>query len=300
MTKLEYALYLGCMIPFREIGYEVSARRVARDLGLKLIDMIDANCCGLPIDPVNHELMMLLAARNLCIAEKMRLDILTLCNGCTGILTKVNKSLKQDRELRKSVNNKLRLIDMEFQGTINVKHFVQVLMDIGLDNLQKFIVRPLHALTVAGFTGCHLFRPSEFMEVANPEDPTLLDDLIALTGARSVSYRDEFQCCGASEGSIDNRIPLILAREKLRNARDAGADAMVTLCPACHQVLDGNQPLVERTFAETYNLPVLHYTQLLGLAMNLPPEDLALNDLRVKPTTIVNMVEKGESALKNT
>ena len=292
MANTTYALYLGCMIPFREMSYEISARRVARTLGLELQDMPDANCCGLPIDPVNHELMVLLAARNLCIAEKMGLDVMTLCNGCTGILMKVNKMLKQDRDLRKQVNSRLSNIGMEFHGKINVKHFVQVLLDMGLDNLKKSVTRPLNPLAVAGFTGCHIFRPSEFMEVKNPENPSLLDDLIELTGAKSVRYVDEFQCCGASEGSIDDRIPLFLAREKLRNAKKAGAEAMVTLCPACHQVLDGNQRLVERRFSETYDMPVLHYPQLLGLAMGISPEELALKDLRVRPDKILSHLTK--------
>ena len=287
MANMTYALYLGCMIPFREMSYEISARRVAKELGLKLRDMPDANCCGLPIDPVNHELMLLLAARNLCIAEKMELDILTLCNGCTKVLLKLNKMLKQDRELRQHINSQLSSIGLDFKGTINVKHFVQVLKDIGLDTLKSSISHPLTPLSVAGYTGCHIFRPSEYMEIENPEDPSLLDDLIELTGATSVSYVDEFQCCGASEGAIDNRIPQYLAREKFRNAKAAGADAMVTLCPACHQILDGNQRQVERRFKETYDLPVFHYPQLLGLAMGIPADELAISDLRVKPEKVL-------------
>lgn len=292
MAGSKYALYLGCMIPFREMSYEISARRVARDLGIGLQEMPDTNCCGLPIDPVNHELMILLASRNLCIAEKMGLDIMTLCNGCTGILMKVNKMLKQDRDLRKQINSKLSNVGMEFQGKINVKHFVQVLFDMGLDNLKKYITKPLDTLSVAGFTGCHIFRPSEFMEVKNPQNPSLIDDLIELTGAKSIRYLDEFQCCGASEGSIDDRIPLFLAREKLKNAKEAGAEVMVTLCPACHQVLDGNQRLVERKFSESYDMPILHYPQLLGLAMGISVDELALKDLRVKPDKVLTHLSK--------
>ncbi len=292
MANMKYTLYLGCMIPFREMSYEISARRVAKEIGLELQDMPDANCCGLPIDPVNHEMMLLLAARNLCIAEKMGLNVMTLCNGCTGILTKVNKMLKQDRDLRKQINSQLSNINMEFQGKIEVKHFAQVLLDIGFDNLKKFVSRPLGSLAVAGFTGCHIFRPSEFMEVKDPQAPSLLGDLIELTGAKSVNYVDEFQCCGASEAAIDEQIPQFLAREKFRNAKNAGADAMVTLCPACHQILDGNQRMVERRFSETYNLPVLHYPQLLGLAMNIPAEELALKDLRVRPDRVLSLISK--------
>jgi heterodisulfide reductase subunit B len=289
---MKYLLYLGCLIPYRKIGYEISARRVSKTLDIELQDMPDANCCGLPIDTVNHEMMLLLAARNLCMAEKHELDILTLCNGCTGVLMKVNKMLKQDRALREQINNQLQNIGLEFQGKIKVKHFIQILLEIGFNNLQKFITKPLDFLNIAGYIGCHLFRPSEFMEVENPENPSVLDDLIELTGARSVRYVDEFQCCGFVEGAIDSNIPLFLAREKLNNVKNAGANAMVTLCPACHQVFDGSQRQIERRFSESYNLPVLHYPQLLGLAMDIAPEELALNDLRVKPTKLLTSLTK--------
>jgi heterodisulfide reductase subunit B len=290
MGNMKYALYLGCLIPFREMNYEISARRVAKEIGITIHDMTDANCCGLPIDSVNHEMMILLAARNLCIAEKMGLDIMTLCNGCTGVLMKVNKKLKEDRELRKKVNLQLSSIGMEFQGKIKVKHFAQILTDIDKATLKEFITKPLDALTIAGYLGCHLFRPSEFMEVKNPENPAFLDDLIELTGAQSVRYVDEFQCCGYVEGAIDPQIPLFLAREKLRNAKKAGADAMVTICPSCHQVLDANQRRAERKFSEIYDLPILHYPQLLGLAMGISPEELGFKELRVKPTKILEAI----------
>ena len=293
MADLQYALFLGCMIPYREGSYEISARKVANLLGIKLVDMPDSNCCGLPLDPAHHEMATALAARDLCLAEKMGLNIITLCNGCASALTKTNKKLKEDRELKKKVNGQLKAIGMEFQGKIEVKHIAQVLTnDIGLDKLKSYIKRPLTNITVAPYLGCHAFRPSNYMDVKNPESPSLLSDLVAVTGAQVVEYVDEFQCCGASEGSIDNKIPLILAREKIRNAKSAGAQIMVTLCPACHQTLDGNQPLIERTFKESYGLPVLHYTQLLGLAMGLSPDQLALDELRVKPAKVLETLAK--------
>jgi len=288
MSDLTYALFLGCVIPYREVSYEASARKVAGALGIELQEMPDANCCGLPIDPANHRMMLVLAARNLCIAEQMGLNIMTLCNGCTGALKKVNKKLKNDRELRTEVNDVLKDVGVRFEGKIEVKHFIQVLSkDLGLEELKKFIVKPLSHLKIAGFYGCHIFRPSKYMDVENPEDPSLLRDLIGITGARSMNYVDELQCCGATCANFDRNVPLYLAREKLRNVKSVGADAMVTLCPSCHIVLDANQPWIERTFSEDYKIPVLHYPQLLGLAMGIGEEDLALEDLRVKPTKIL-------------
>ena len=288
MTDLKYALFLGCMIPYREASYEISARKVAKVLGIELVDMPDANCCGLPLDPASHEMALSLAARDLCIAEKMGLKIMSLCNGCTGFLKKADVKLKDDRDLRKEVNVKLGTIGMEYMGKTEVKHIANVLTeDIGLEKLKTYIKRPLSEITVASYAGCHIFRPSKIMGVPNPLNPQILNDLVHVTGAKTVEYVDQFQCCGASEGSIDNKIPIYLSREKLKNAQAAGADVMVTLCPTCHQTLDGNQPLVERTFQEHYGLPVLHYTQLLGLAMGLSQEELAFNELRVKPSKVL-------------
>lgn len=288
MTDLKYALFLGCMIPYREASYEISARKVAKVLGIELVDMPDANCCGLPLDPASHEMALSLATRDLCIAEKMGLKIMSLCNGCTGFLKKADVKLKDDRDLRKEVNVKLGTIGMEYMGKTEVKHIANVLTeDVGLEKLKTYIKRPLSEITVASYAGCHIFRPSKIMGVPNPLNPQILNDLVHVTGAKTVEYVDQFQCCGASEGSIDNKIPIYLSREKLKNAQAAGADVMVTLCPTCHQTLDGNQPLVERTFQEHYGLPVLHYTQLLGLAMGLSQEELAFNELRVKPSKVL-------------
>jgi heterodisulfide reductase subunit B len=292
MGDQKFAFFLGCMIPFREASYEISARKVASTLGIELQEMSDANCCGLPLDPANHEMAFLLAARNLCIAEKMGLKIMTLCNGCTGYLKKADKKLKDSRELRKEVNAKLSAIGMEYRGKTEVKHIANVLTeDIGLEKLKTYVKKPLDGVTVAPYAGCHIFRPSKIMGVPDPLNPQILNDLIKVTGAKPVEYVDQFQCCGASEGSIDNKIPLHLARVKLNNAKAAGADIMTTLCPTCHQTLDGNQPLIERTFQERYGLPVLHYTQLLGIALGYKSEELALNELRIKSQKMMEIAE---------
>ena len=118
MTDMRYALYLGCTIPYRELSYEVSTRKVADALGIELVDMPDANCCGLPLEPANHAMMVRLAARNLCIAEEMGLDILSLCNGCTGVLRKVNRSLKAHRDEKAEIN---RTIDAGWEKTKRLK-----------------------------------------------------------------------------------------------------------------------------------------------------------------------------------
>jgi len=292
MSENGYAMFLGCLIPYREVGYEVSARRVAKELGIDLKEMSDANCCGLPFDDLNHEMMLALAARDLCIAEAMGLNIMTLCPGCTGALTKVNKKLKQDRALRERVNGYLKEVGMEFKGKIEVKHFAKVLIeDIGYEKLEGLVEKPFRGLKVAEHYGCHILRPQKYLEFEDPENPTFLNRLIEITGARTVNYLDKKECCGLPVVGIDEHVSLQLARNKLKHIKEAAVDAMVTICPFCHVAYDANQLRIEKVFSESYGIPVLHYPQLLGLAMGINPNELALDKLRVKSDNVLRNLE---------
>lgn len=289
--KPKYLLFLGCVIPYRLASYEISARKVLTKLGVELVEMPEYNCCGFPMDPVNHDVMLTLAARNLCVAEREGMNILTLCNGCFGTLYKVNKTLKEDKEERARVNKYLNEFGMEFKGTIEVKHLVYALAeDVGFEKIKNAVKKPLTNLRVAQHGGCHIVRPKNLIEKDDPENPRLLKELIALTGAKCLDYMDEAECCGNPIIGVNEMIPFQMAREKLDHITAVGAQALITVCPFCHMMFDLNQPRVERAFNEKFGLPVLHYTQLLGLAMGFPPEELALNELRVKPTELLSQV----------
>jgi heterodisulfide reductase subunit B len=284
----KFLLFLGCAIPYRVSSYEVSTRKVLDRLGVELVEMPEYNCCGLPIDPVNHEMMLTLAARNLCMAEQRGLNIVALCPGCAGTLRKVNKKLKKDKELREKINGFLRETGLEFKGTVEAKHLLQVLAeDVGFEKIEKSVKRPLTGLQVTEHSGCHVTRPSSDVDFDNPENPEVLRKLIEATGAEYVEYSDKTACCGAPVAGVNDRIPLQLTREKLANVKSAGAQALVTVCPFCHMMFDTNQPRIERMFNETFRIPVLHYPQLLGLALGFSPEDLALKELRVDPTQLL-------------
>ncbi len=286
----KFLMFLGCTIPYRVASYEVSARKVLPKLGIELVEMSDFNCCGLPVDPANHETTLALSARNLCIAEQMKLPIVTLCTGCATTLRKTNKLLKEDKELRETVNSYLKAIDMEFKGTTEAKHLVQMLKeDVGYDKIKSTIQKPLTGLTVAEHSGCHLLRPTKVAGYDDPENPQTLKDLIELTGATCLDYIDEPECCGYTVVAIDEKVSLALAHEKLHHIKDVGAQAMVTVCPSCHLMFDMQQARIEKVFNETFKLPVLHYTQLLGLAMGFTPDELALKELRVDASKIANL-----------
>lgn len=291
MANPKYLIFTGCVIPYRLSSYEISARKVLSKLGVELVDMPDFNCCGYPMDVINHDLMLTLAARNLCIAEREGLNMMTLCNGCFCSLNETNKALKEDKKLREKINSYLKEVGMEFKGTIEVKHLIYVLSeDLGYEKIKNAVVKPLSNLKVAQHSGCHVVRPAKYVGRDDPEHPQTLKNLIRLTGAECLDYIDEAECCGNPIIGVNEEVPFSMAKEKLDHVRAAGAQALVTICPFCHIMFDLNQPRIERAFNEKYGLPVLHYTQLLGLAMGFTPEELAMNELRVKPVEILNLI----------
>jgi len=294
VADLEYLFFLGCLIPYRLVSYEVSARRVLERLDVRLIEMPEFNCCGFPFAPANYELTLCLAARNLCQAEQKELSILTLCNGCFATLNETNKLLEEDGKLRERINGYLSRIGMEFKGGTTVKHLVHMLTeDVGLERLKEHVSIPLTGLRVAQHTGCHIVRPAKVVGHGdNPEDPKMLKDLIRVTGAECVDYMDEAECCGGPIIGVNEDVPFDLTREKLERVKAAGAQALITVCPSCHMMYDFNQPRIERAFNQKLGIPVLHYTQLLGLAMGIPAEELKLNQLRVKPTDLLSQLKR--------
>jgi len=288
VSNHKYLFFLGCVIPYRVPSYEVSARKICEKLGIELVEMPEFNCCGLPIDPVNHDMTLALAARNLCLAEQKGLQIMTLCNGCAGTLRKVNKELKENKGLREKINGCLKEIGMEFKGTTEAKHFIQVLSeDIGFEKVKEIVQKPFKNLKVAEHYGCHLLRPSKEVAFDNPENPKVLKNLIEVTGAKCLDYIDETQCCGAAIIGVNSEIPLQLTREKLIHVKEAGAQALITVCPSCHLMFDTNQPRIERKFGEKFDLPVLHYPQLLALATGISLDDLALKEHKTSADNIL-------------
>lgn len=285
---MKFAYFAGCTIPFRENNYELSARKVFERLGVTLVDMEGSGCCGFYVEYVDHLTWLVLAARNICIAEKMGLNIMTLCNGCLGSLAKANHILKTDPETRKKVNEILKDVDMEFKGNIRVEHLVEILAkDLGTEKIEEAVIRPLEGLKIAVHYGCHMLRPSDILEFDDPEDPKILDELVNATGATSITYMEKGICCGAPVMAIDVNLALQIGQIKLTNIEKVGADAMVTACPFCHIMYESSQLMTERELS----VPVLHYPQLLGLAMGISYEELGLNMNRVDACGILKFLK---------
>ncbi len=285
---MKYAIFPGCTIA-RARHYEMAVSKVAERLGIELVYLDDFACCGFPVRSVDWLSAMSLSARNLSVAESAGLDIATVCSACTSTLTECSKELEHNQELRDQVNEKLAVVNAEYNGGVTVKHFARILYeDVGLDRLRSEVKRKLTDLKVASHYGCHYLKPSEIYDgFDDHEFPQTLDELVAVTGATPVDYQNKMRCCGGSVLAIDEELCLNIANEKLGDVKAAGADCITLVCPFCSIMYDDNQRKIESTFNSSYNLPVLFYPQLLGLAMGFDPREIGLNMNRVKPTELI-------------
>jgi len=290
---MKYAFFLGCVIPYRVLNYELSTRRVAQELGVELVDVDGFACCGFPMRSVDVKTTLLMAARNLCVAEEKGLDICTICPACTSVLTETNKELKENEELKEEVNGKLANLNKKFQGMVKVRHFVRVLYeDVGIEKIKDRVVKDLTSFQLASHYGCHYLKPSDvYDDFDNPENPKSLDRLIEATGAQIVEYEDKKGCCGNVILGVNEDISLAMAKQKLDHISLSRPDALVLLCPACGLQLDNFQRRIEADFGASYKLPVLYYPQLLGLALGGEPEELGLDMNRVKVDELLKKLQ---------
>lgn len=290
---MKYAYFPGCVTPLRENAYEVSARRVIEKFGIELVELDGASCCGFFLDAVDHLSSSVLAARNLSLAEEIGRDLLTLCPTCSGHLTRVKKEFLEDQKFRSSISAVLGKINRKLERSSEVKHIARVLVDdIGVERLRGSVVKPLRQLRVAPHHGCHIMKPSDQILFDNPENPKLLDSLIEATGAKCVDYLEKKLCCGAPLMGVNEALSLRVLEEKMRSIHDVEPDAIVTICPFCHTHFDLNQMRIEGGREETGGraLPVLHYTQILGLAQGYEPDELGLYENRVPVDDLLGLI----------
>ncbi|MDN5310461.1 MAG: heterodisulfide reductase subunit [Methanolobus sp.] len=278
MTEL--SLFLGCVAPNRYPGIEVAAKKVFSRLGVELADLEGASCCPAPgvFKSLDKVTWLTLASRNITLSEKKSDDILTICNGCFSTLKDANDILREDATLKKEVNSKLAEIGHEYRGTQDVRHVIEYLYrEVGTDRVREAVTRPLN-LRVAVHYGCHLIQPLKDSNLEIADKPTFFDELVEATGAISVDYEDKMSCCGAGGGARTAVLDatLKIANKKLEHMKEAGADCIVDACPFCHLQFDMGQAEINQKFGKNYDMPVLHYTQLLALAMGFSPEELGI------------------------
>jgi heterodisulfide reductase subunit B len=283
-SKHEYAFYLGCIAPNRYPGCESASIRTAKKLGIELLPLKGASCCPAPgaFGSIDLKVWYAMAARNLVLAEQMGKDIALICNGCYKSIWEVNHKLKHSEKLRNEVNEVLKEIDMEYKGSIEVYHLAELLYDpeiCGLDKIRESVTNPLTGARIAVHYGCHLMKPRKERHFGTTEAPRWVEEMVEALGAEAVEYRNKMQCCGAGGGvrGYDLVHSLDITNEKLINLKEVKVDALTDLCPFCQLQFDRGQIEIEEKFGVKYNLPVLHYCELLGLAQGMSPQELALD-----------------------
>jgi len=289
---MRYSLFLGCTIPVRQMNYELSARAVSKALGIGLVDE-EFGCCGFPIEPVDEVRALSMAAVNLKKAAEAGLDVVTLCSACGEMLAKSEKVLNNDEATLKNVNKLLSSrLGVEYQGEKpRVVHFARMLyQDFGVENIKGKITHPLKGLRIACHPGCHYVRPSTLYDgFDDPEFPGSLDRLVEATGAEAVEYIGKNDCCGGSLLAVKEEVSKAMTRGKLDTLKAANVDAMVLVCPFCGIMYDKYQRILAEELQQSYGIPVLYYSQLLGLALGISPDHLGFD---VNSVSVHGLLEK--------
>ncbi len=283
--------FYGCMIPIKYPQMEAAFKRTMPNLGVDLVDLEGFTCCPDPIFYKSKDVLgwLTVAARNLCVAEEAGTDIVTLCSGCTATLKEAVFLLAEDEELRDRVNRRLAKIGREYRGTVKVEHAVVVIRDeLGIEKVRESVVRPLVGVKVAIHYGCHLLKPSQIMHVDDADYPSILENLVRATGATPVSHSEELLCCG--KGCTDDDMPVDMVYDIFSSIRESGADCMGLICPTCFSSFDLGQIVVGRKKDTKFDIPVIYFFQLLGLAQGLSPEDVGLNLHKVKADRVLAQI----------
>ncbi|MBV9333355.1 MAG: CoB--CoM heterodisulfide reductase iron-sulfur subunit B family protein [Candidatus Eremiobacteraeota bacterium] len=284
---MKVAFYPGCVSKGACPELYVSAKIIAEPLGLELHELESAPCTGAGVlSEQNRELADALNGLTLAMAEAQGAELMTICSTCQGVLSDHNYHLKKDEARRDKANATIADQGFRYSGTTTVKHLLWMLFeDIGIERVERAIKRKLTGLKIAPFYGCYILRPSEALGLRErPERKTYLNRLIELLGAEAVEYRGATKCCGFPMLTFNRDKALAMGGNHILEAKDKGADLLVTPCPLCHLNLDGQQPDAARVLKKDIGVPIFHLPQLLGLAFGFEPEQLRLNH-HVVPTT---------------
>jgi heterodisulfide reductase subunit B len=289
---MELALYLGCTIPLKMPHLEKAFRDVASILDMKLKEMEGVSCCPEPVSlqSLNIDTWVTLGARNLAIAEKMGLDILTICSGCYETLKTVSVLLEEDEDYLKKIDGILKKINYNYTGKTKVYHFVELFSQPEwLEKLKTLAVKPLDDLTLAVHYGCHLVRPSKIMQFDHPEKPEKIDIILQALGAKTIEFANKLECCGFC-ARLQEEIGEKLVEDKMTELceLEEDVDALIAVCPACTTQYDRKEKMISRKSGKELDIPVLYLAEIMAVALGVDLEDLSLKNRSVKPNKLIN------------
>jgi heterodisulfide reductase subunit B len=276
---LKYAFYPGCTLQSELFGCELSIRETLPRLGVELVDLDGASCCGYQTYNVSSPLVYkYLVARNLALAERLGLDIMTPCNGCHLAFVEVKRDLEKDPKIMSSINEALSKEGLQYDGKARAHHLLEVLHDeVTAEGISKKIKKPIPKVRLSSHLGCLGFRPNN-LDRPDTGDISKLDDLIHALGAVTLDYNGKLECCGYIASLGNEEAAQTIANKKLQSVKALDPEGLVVICPLCFKMFDKTQGESKRTAeGEAINLPIIYYTQLLGLSMGLPSEKLGIN-----------------------
>jgi len=284
---MKVSYYPGCSLDVTAKPYNLSTRQVCHSLGVELADVPDWFCCGSSAGlKINHLLSLSLAAKNLAQAEKQDIkDVLVPCPFCFRRLISAQQEIQENQASRDMI---LETIETELQAGLNIQHLLGFFHKaVGLDAIKVKARKPLKGLKVVPYYGCYTVKPPQVTRFDDPENPTAMDDILAALGVDVLDWDFKTECCGASLALTKTEKVLELSGRILKEAIWRGADAIVVACQLCQSNLDMRQPQVNRRYKTDFDLPVLYFTQLVGLALGISAKELGMDKLVVSPSKLL-------------
>jgi len=296
---MKYSYFPGCSCSSEggSKAYSWSIQAVSRVLDSELIELDDWNCCGsTPSGSIDELGAFSMTARDLAIAEKVGLDLITPCSACYVIFNRTNTYFKQYPQLKAKVDEALAAGGLVYHGNVRARHILDVLVnDVGYATIQSKVKKNLNGMKVAPYYGCQVVRPRFGFD--NTEQPQSLDKLVISLGGVPVPFPLKAQCCGGSLIISEEALALSLIRKLFDDATRHGAECLITVCPLCQTNLDAYQSRVNQVYKTNYKLPVLFFTQLIGLALGIDSKTLGLNKNIVSPYELVERINNPVSTV---
>ncbi len=288
---MKYPYFPGCTLYTKAKKLDDAGRECSLKLGFELEELPDWTCCGATFPLVNdYHIAMSGPTRILADTKDQGNDkLVTLCSVCFNVLKRTNHVMQNDEERRDKITD---FIERDYHGEVEVLHYLQVLRDeIGFDVLKEKVVKPLEGLKIACYYGCLLLRPVKEIGLDVMENPTIFEDFIRALGGEPVEFPYKVECCGAFQAVHSMDTATRCSRDILRSAKNSGADVVITTCPLCQFNLDDRQPEIQKTDAGFSSIPVVYFTQLLALALDLPAQELGFERNFIDPLPVLK--EKG-------
>jgi heterodisulfide reductase subunit B len=279
----DYAYYPGCSLEHSASPYDISIRAVFKALDVNLHEIDDWNCCGATMYmSVKKIVGYAISARNLAIAQNMGMEVCAPCSSCYTILRKTNRHIQWDPKERDKINEALAAANLSYEGKVHIRHPLDILIrDVGLTTIKERVVKPLHGLRVAPYYGCQIVRPHGFFD--DVDDPVTMDELFKALGAEVVDYPAKVRCCGGMLMTTDEEVAQKLNRGLLQAAVDNGAETIATACPLCQMNLEAYQGRVNDVYGTSFNMPIVYFSHLLGVALGLSPQELGIDKFIIPP-----------------